>query len=175
MHSLKADEAMIRCKEKVSIGTSQTRERIKDDTIYGYENRGRKARLGEELDPIDIVVIRHVLLNYPTPPNDSHLYTWGIVTEVSLRGYQQTTRQWREQHGRGINEYEWSAQGTPQNHIQVDDMINITKGTPLGSLGINLLKYTHHHGALCNFLSTIHAKMIIPIRADPTRPIHAYP
>jgi CobQ-like glutamine amidotransferase family enzyme len=95
MHSLKADEAMIRCEEEVSIGTRQTRERIKGDTIYGYKNRGRETRLGEEFDPVGVVVIGHVSLNYPTPSNNSHLYTWGIVTEVSLGGYQQTTRQWR--------------------------------------------------------------------------------
>jgi hypothetical protein len=95
MHNLKADEAMIRCEEEVGIRTRQTREHIKGGTIYGYENKGREMRLGEEFDPVDVVVIRHDSLNYPTPSNDSHLYTWGIVTEVSLGGYQQTIRQWR--------------------------------------------------------------------------------
>jgi CobQ-like glutamine amidotransferase family enzyme len=95
MHSLEADEATIRCEEEVGIRTHQTRECIKSGTIYGYENRGRETRLGEEFDPVDVVVIGHVLLNYPTPSNDSHLYTWGIVTAVSLGGHQQTTRQWR--------------------------------------------------------------------------------
>jgi hypothetical protein len=95
MHSLEADEATIHCEEEVGIGTRQTRERIKSGTIYGYKNRGREMRLGEEFDPVDVVVIGHVLLNYPTPSNDSHLYTWGTVMEVSLGGYQQTTKQWR--------------------------------------------------------------------------------
>jgi hypothetical protein len=95
MHSLKADEATIHCEEEVSIGTRQTRERIKGGTVYSNENRGREMRLGEEFDPVDVVVIGHVSLNCPTPSNDSHLYTWGIVMEVSLGGYQPTTRQWR--------------------------------------------------------------------------------
>jgi hypothetical protein len=77
---------MVRCEEEVSIGTRQTREHIKGGTIYCYENRGRKTRLGEEFDPVDVVVIGHVSINYPIPSNDSHLYTWGIVTEVSLKG-----------------------------------------------------------------------------------------
>jgi hypothetical protein len=95
MHSLETYEATVHCEEQVSIGTRQTRERIEGGTIYGYKNRGGEPRLGEEFDPVDVVVIGHVSLNYPTPSNDSHLYTWGIVTEVSLGGYQQTTRQWR--------------------------------------------------------------------------------
>jgi hypothetical protein len=138
MHSLEADETTIRCEEEIGIGTRQMREHIKGGTIYGYESRGREMRLGEEFDPVDVVVIGHVSLNYPTPSNDSHLYTWGIVTEVLLGGYQQTTRQGRGWHGRGINKYERSAQGTPRNRIQADDTINITERTPLGSLGINL-------------------------------------
>jgi hypothetical protein len=87
VHSLKADEAMVRCEEEVGIGTRQTRERIKGSTIHGYENRGREMRLGEEFDPVDVVVIGHGSLNYPTPTNNSHLYIWGTVTEVSLGGY----------------------------------------------------------------------------------------
>jgi hypothetical protein len=87
MHSLKANEATIHCKEEVGIGTRQMGECIKGRTIYCYENRGRETRLGEEFDPVDVVVIGHVSLNYPTPFNDSHLYTWGIVTEVSLGGH----------------------------------------------------------------------------------------
>jgi CobQ-like glutamine amidotransferase family enzyme len=87
MHSLKADEATVRCEEEVGIRTRQTRERIKGSTIYGYENRGRETRLGKELDPVDVVVIGHGSLNYPLPSNNSHLYTWGTVTEVSLGGY----------------------------------------------------------------------------------------
>jgi hypothetical protein len=63
MHSLKADEATICCEEKVGIGTRQMRERIEGDTIYGYENRGRKARLEKELNPMNVVVIGHVLLS----------------------------------------------------------------------------------------------------------------
>jgi CobQ-like glutamine amidotransferase family enzyme len=86
VHSLKTDEATVRCEEEVSIRTCQTREHVKGGTIYCYENRGRKTRLGKELDPVDVVVIGHGSLNYPIPSNDSHLYTWGTVTEVSLWG-----------------------------------------------------------------------------------------
>jgi hypothetical protein len=53
----------------------KTREHIEGDTIYSYEDRRGKARLGEELDPVDVMVIGHVALNYPIPSNDSHLYT----------------------------------------------------------------------------------------------------
>jgi hypothetical protein len=75
MHSLKADKATVCCEEEVGIRTRQTRERIKGDTIHYYENRGRKPRLGEERDLVDVMVIGHVALNYPIPSNDSHLYT----------------------------------------------------------------------------------------------------
>jgi hypothetical protein len=63
MHSLEADEAMIHCKEEVGIETRQMREHIKSGTIYSYEHRGREMRLGEKLDPVDVVVIGHVLLS----------------------------------------------------------------------------------------------------------------
>jgi hypothetical protein len=84
---MKADEATVHCEEEVGIGTRQTRERIEGGTIYGYKNRGRETRLGEELDPVDVMVIGHGSLNYPIPSNDSHLYTCGTVREVSLGGY----------------------------------------------------------------------------------------
>jgi hypothetical protein len=87
VHSLKADEATVHCEKEVGVGTHQTREHVEGYTIYCYENRGGETRLGEELNPVDVVVIGHVALNYPIPPNNSHLYTWGTVMEVSLGGY----------------------------------------------------------------------------------------
>jgi hypothetical protein len=45
MQSLETDEAMIRCKEKVGIGTCQMREHIKSCTVYGYKDRGCKGNL----------------------------------------------------------------------------------------------------------------------------------
>jgi hypothetical protein len=75
VHGLKADEAAIRGEEKVGIRASQARKHIKSDTIDGDKNRRGEARLEEELDPVDIMVIGHSALNYSTPSNDSCLYT----------------------------------------------------------------------------------------------------
>jgi hypothetical protein len=94
MHGLKTDEAAVRGEEQVSIGTSQTRKCVESDTIDGYENRRGKARLREELDPVDVMIIRHMALNYSNLSNDSHLYTGGTVMDVSLKGYERATRQW---------------------------------------------------------------------------------
>jgi hypothetical protein len=76
MQSLETYKATVRCEEEVGIGTHQTRECITRGTIYGYENRGKEMRLGEEFDPVDVVVIGHVHYTIQHPSNDSHLYTW---------------------------------------------------------------------------------------------------
>jgi hypothetical protein len=57
------NEAATRCKEQVSIGTGQTRERVEIYAIDGYEGGSGKARLWEELDPMRIVVIGHERLH----------------------------------------------------------------------------------------------------------------
>jgi hypothetical protein len=61
----------------------------------------------------------------------------------------------------------------PQNCVQPDNAINITEGTSSESLGIKSSEYTHCHGTLHNFFNTTHVKMIIPMREDPTRPMHS--
>jgi hypothetical protein len=64
MYSLVAHETAIGSKEQVRIGTSQTGQRVKSHTIDGRKDRGRETRLGEELYPVGVMVIRHVLQNY---------------------------------------------------------------------------------------------------------------
>jgi hypothetical protein len=62
-----ADEAAIRQKAQVGIMIGQTKESIKGDTIHGYKSRGGEQRLFVERHPVDMMVIRHGSLNYPTP------------------------------------------------------------------------------------------------------------
>jgi hypothetical protein len=56
-----AREATVGSKEQVRVGTGQTRQHVKSYTIDSREDGGREARLGEELDPVDVMVIGHVL------------------------------------------------------------------------------------------------------------------
>jgi hypothetical protein len=62
MQDMVTNEATTCCKEQVSIGTGQTRERVECNTINGDENWSGKARLREELNPMNIVVVRHGVL-----------------------------------------------------------------------------------------------------------------
>jgi hypothetical protein len=64
MHSVVAHKAAIGRKEQICVRTRQTRQRVKGDTINGREDQGGEMGLGEELDPIGVVVMRHVLQNY---------------------------------------------------------------------------------------------------------------
>jgi hypothetical protein len=45
----------------------QTGESIKREAVYQHVNGGREQRMLVEADPMDIMVIRQGLLNYPTP------------------------------------------------------------------------------------------------------------
>jgi hypothetical protein len=58
---------MVGREEEVCIGTGQAGEGVESGTVYRHEDRRGEARLREELDPVDIVVIGHASLNYPTP------------------------------------------------------------------------------------------------------------
>jgi hypothetical protein len=75
MHSLEANKAVVRGKEQIGIGARQTGECIKSNAIDSYEDRGGKARLREELNPVDVMKVGHIALNYSPPSNSSHLYT----------------------------------------------------------------------------------------------------
>jgi hypothetical protein len=57
------NEATARCKEQVSVRTSQARKRIKSYAVDEYEDRGGKARLWIELNPMCTVIIRHERLH----------------------------------------------------------------------------------------------------------------
>jgi hypothetical protein len=55
----------------------QTGESIKYEAVYWHVNGGREQRTLVEADPMDVMVIRHGLLNYPTPLHrPSLLYRW---------------------------------------------------------------------------------------------------
>jgi hypothetical protein len=55
----------------------QAGEYMKHKTVYWYINGGREQRTLVEADPMDVMVIRHGLLNYPTPIyRPSLLYRW---------------------------------------------------------------------------------------------------
>jgi hypothetical protein len=64
VYSVVAHETATGSKEQVRVGTSQMRQRVKSHTIDGHKDRGREMRLGEELYPVSVMVIRHVLQNY---------------------------------------------------------------------------------------------------------------
>jgi hypothetical protein len=57
---------MIGSKEQVRVRTGQMGQHVKSHTIDGREDGGRETRLGEELYPVGVMVIRHVLRNYPS-------------------------------------------------------------------------------------------------------------
>jgi hypothetical protein len=44
------------------------------------------VRLGIEFDPVGVVIVGHIKLNYPLSFNYSRLYIWGTAMEVSLKG-----------------------------------------------------------------------------------------
>jgi hypothetical protein len=64
MYSVVAHETAIGSKEQVRVGTCQMGQHVKSHTVDGHKDRGREMRLGEELYPMGVMVIRHVLQNY---------------------------------------------------------------------------------------------------------------
>jgi hypothetical protein len=56
---VEAYEATISCKEEIGIGTVQTGEGVEGGAVHSNKDRRREARLREELDPMNIVVIGH--------------------------------------------------------------------------------------------------------------------
>jgi hypothetical protein len=84
------DEATTRTKEEVSILIGQTGQSVERETIHGHINRGREERSFIKVDPMDVVVIRHDLLNYPnTLQQPSPLYPRigqrSITSEMKVR------------------------------------------------------------------------------------------
>jgi hypothetical protein len=130
------------------------------------------VRLGIEFNPVGMVIVGHVKLNYPLSLDYSCLYIWGIVTEVSLKGEVSRQSDNEGEHRRWVSKYEWSTQGTFRKCIHADNPIDITKRIPSRSWTKELVENTHRRGTTRNFLSTIQVNTIIPMMADPTRPIH---
>jgi hypothetical protein len=75
MHSLKAYETAIGSETKVGVGTSQTRQGVERHTVDSNEDGRREAGLRIEFNPVRVMVIGHIDLNYPLSLNHSHLYT----------------------------------------------------------------------------------------------------
>jgi hypothetical protein len=84
MSSKVADKATTRTKEEVGIFIGQTGQSIECETIHRHIDGGREERSFIEMNPVNVVVIGHKLLNYPIPSSDLLLYTLGSVKEVSL-------------------------------------------------------------------------------------------
>jgi hypothetical protein len=64
---VEADEAMIGCEEKIGIGTVQMGKGVEGSAVHSNKDWRGEARLREELNPMNIVVIGHDSLNYPSP------------------------------------------------------------------------------------------------------------
>jgi hypothetical protein len=79
-----ANEATTSAEGEVSIFIRQTGQGVERKAVHRHINGGRKERAFIEPNPVDVVVIGHVLLNYPTPSSDPVLYILGSVREISL-------------------------------------------------------------------------------------------
>jgi hypothetical protein len=66
---VEADKATIGREEEISVGTVQAGESVEGSAVYSNKDWRGEARLREELDPMNIVVIGHNSLNYPSPPH----------------------------------------------------------------------------------------------------------
>jgi hypothetical protein len=64
---VEADEVMIGPEEEISVGTVQAGEGVEGSAVYSNKDWRGEARLRKELDPMNIVVIGHDSLNYPSP------------------------------------------------------------------------------------------------------------
>jgi hypothetical protein len=91
MHGLEADETTIGGEAKVGVGTSQARQSIKCYAIHSNEDRSRELGLWIELDPVGVVIIRHIKLNYPSLSKPLILlYLWngaGSIAEGDVIWY----------------------------------------------------------------------------------------
>jgi hypothetical protein len=64
---METDKTTIGGEEEICIGTGQAGEGVEGSTVDSHKDGRGEARLREELDPVDIVVIGHASLNYPSP------------------------------------------------------------------------------------------------------------
>jgi hypothetical protein len=84
------DEAMISGEEEISIFMRQLRQSIKCEAIHRHVDRSREQRTFKEPNPMDVVVIRHDSLYYPTPSRMTLsfiLSTWSHLTTRSDKGW----------------------------------------------------------------------------------------
>jgi hypothetical protein len=95
MGSKVTNEATTRAEEQIGVVVRQTGKGVKCETVHRHIDGGRKERLLVESNLVDMVVIRHGLLNYPYPSNDPLPYTCGPVIEVSLSEHQKTVWPWK--------------------------------------------------------------------------------
>jgi hypothetical protein len=79
-----AHEAAIGRKEQIRVRISQPGQHVKRYTIHGHKDRDREMRLGKELDPVHIMIIRHEELFYSSLYPSTILYTTCSLQEESL-------------------------------------------------------------------------------------------
>jgi hypothetical protein len=84
MQDIKTNKATTRCEEQVSVGTHQTRERVKCDAVNGHKDRSREMRLREELDPMCVMIVTHGSYTNSTPLYLFNFYTMDSVADESL-------------------------------------------------------------------------------------------
>jgi hypothetical protein len=84
MQSVMAHEAAIGRKEQIRVRTSQLGQCIERYTIHGRKDQDRETRLGKELDPVRIMIIRHEGLFYSSLYPSTILYTTCSLQEESL-------------------------------------------------------------------------------------------
>jgi hypothetical protein len=79
------DEATTSSEEEIGILLRQSRQGVKRVTVHRHINRSGEERMFIKANPVDVVVIRHDLLNYLTPSKmtDSFIFS---------RQYHLTTR-----------------------------------------------------------------------------------
>jgi hypothetical protein len=67
MHGLETYKAAISGEAEIGVGTSQPRQSVKRHTVYSDEDGRREMRLRVEFNPMGVMVVGHVELNYPLP------------------------------------------------------------------------------------------------------------
>jgi hypothetical protein len=74
MHGLETYKTTIGGEAEVGVGTSQARQSIKRHATHSNKDGRGETRLGVEFNPMGVMVVRHIELNYPLPFNYSRLY-----------------------------------------------------------------------------------------------------
>jgi hypothetical protein len=73
MEGIVANKAATSSKEQISIMLIQSGKSVKSSAIDFDKDRGREARLVEELNPVQVVVIGHGILLYSHAPQSSFI------------------------------------------------------------------------------------------------------